>query len=137
MTPLAQMDVIEVDPLGKPVRSRELLLDLIIEQGHTRTPIKKWGRIVGFIHTKDLLSLILKDPGTDITALVRAAVDLKSEMRVGDLLQLFKEKGFHMGFVYNRQGQIVGMVTLEDVMEEITGEILDEYDIALPSEDKK
>ena len=137
MTKLDQMDVIEIDPLGKPVRSRDLLLDLIIEQGHTRTPVKKWGRIMGFIHSKDLLSLILKDPGTDLTTLVRPVVDLRAEMRVGDLLRLFKEKGFHMGFVYNRQGQIVGMVTLEDVMEEITGEILDEYDVAVPTQEKE
>ncbi|MCB4756700.1 MAG: hemolysin family protein [Elusimicrobia bacterium] len=129
MTPLKDVDIIEIDPPGKAPRERELLLDLIVEEGHTRTPVKYQGSLIGFIHTADLLLLILKEEGKDLRSMVRKAMDVPAHRSVYDLLQDFKTSGVHAGFVRNVQNDIIGLVTLEDVLEEITGEILDEYDL--------
>jgi len=130
MTEIKNVDLIEIDPPGKSPLSRELLIDLIVENGRTRTPIKFQGKIIGFIHFDDLLPLILKDEGNDVLESVRGALDVPAARRVADLLQDFKTSSVHMGFVRNEPNEIIGIVTLEDVLEEITGEILDEYDVA-------
>ncbi len=131
MTKLSAVDVVELDPPGKPGRDRDTVLDLIVENGHTRTPIKFNGTIIGFIHTADVLPLIATDDGRDLLTLIRKAMNVRADRSVNDLLQDFKTSEVHAGFVHDQDNHIVGLVTLEDVLEEITGEILDEYDVAL------
>ncbi len=129
MTPLSKVDWVEIDPPGKPPRDRELLMDLVVEHGHTRTPVKKQGEFIGFLHSADLLPYILHDRGGgDLTVLVRKAWNVAPDRPVSDLLHDFQSGGIHMGFVRDAAGAMIGIVTLEDVLEEITGEILDEYD---------
>lgn len=129
MTPLAKVDLIEVDPAGKPTRSPAFLIDLIVEEGHTRTPVKRGGKILGFIHCNDLLPFLLTGQEDHVLNLVRPAMPVPADRRVADLLNDFRQGGIHMGFVLNAEQAVVGIVTLEDVLEEITGEILDEYDV--------
>jgi CBS domain containing-hemolysin-like protein len=133
MTPIAKADVIEVDPIGKPPRPHDFLIDLIVEEGHTRTPVKREGRIIGYVHCNDLLPFLLTGRTGDLLQLVKPAMHVPHDRRVADLLQDFRQSGKHMGFVADAAGTVVGLVTLEDVLEEITGEILDEYDIQPPT----
>lgn len=128
MTPLARMDFVEIDPAGKPKRNRDLLIDLIVEDGHTRTPIKLGGQFIGFIHSQDLLSLMISDQDQLIEHMVRPTMNVAFNKNVVDLLEDFKKSGTHVAFVRDAKNDVIGLVTLEDVMEEITGEILDEYD---------
>src|SRR5207244_4177609 len=115
-----KVDFVEVDPPGKPPRDRELIMDLVVEQGHTRTPIKKEGSIIGFLHSGDLLPYVIHDRGGgDLTGLVRKAFSVLADRLVADLLQDFRTSGFHAGFVVDSAGAIIGLVTLEDVLEEI------------------
>lgn len=130
MTPMDKVDLIEINPKGKPLRDRDLLLDLIVEEGHTRTPVKWNEQIVGYIHSDDLLPLILEDPEKDLTRMVRRAMDIPNNRPVSELLIDFRKSGNHLGFVRDDRNEVVGIVTLEDVLEEITGEILDEYDVS-------
>lgn len=130
MTPIKDVDFIEINPPGKPPMHRELLIDLIIESGRTRTPIQSGGQFIGFIHFNDLLPFVLNDSNEDISRFVRKAPDISAARKVTDLLQDFKTSGTHMGFVRDEAEEIIGIITLEDVLEEITGEILDEYDLA-------
>jgi len=130
MTPLEKLDYVEIDSQGKSPKDRELILDLIIEQGHTRTPIKWKGNFIGFIHSDDLLLLVLSDEKKeDMVKKVRKAMDTAADLPVNQLLQEFRTSGVYLGFVRDRNKKLIGIVTLEDVLEEITGEILDEYDI--------
>ncbi len=130
MVPLAQVDLIEIDPAGRPVRDRERVIDLVVEEGHTRTPVKWKNEIIGFIHSDDLMPSLLFDRRENIHRFISKAFDVPSDRRVGDLLQDFKTSGVHMGFVKDQNKTVIGIVTLEDVLEEITGEILDEYDVS-------
>jgi len=130
MTPLKKVDYVEIDSLNKKIPDTELLLDLIVEMGRTRTPVKSKGKIIGFIHSDDLLPLVLHGELKDLTKTIRKAMDVPTDRRVSDLLQDLKISGIHTGFVRNKRNEIVGLVTLEDVLEEITGEILDEFDVA-------
>jgi CBS domain containing-hemolysin-like protein len=126
MTKFENMDYVDLDA---PV-DRDEMIDLIIENGHTRTPVRKNKDFVGYIHTHDLLSLVNEDRGQDLAYLVLAAHTLSPAMKVSELLQLFRTSSIHIGFVRAADGTVTGLVTLEDVMEEITGEILDEYDVS-------
>lgn len=124
MTRIENLDYVDLDSGA----SRDEMIDLIIENGHTRTPVRRNKDFIGYIHTHDLLALIVEDRGQDLASLVLAAHVLSPTMRVNELLQLFKSSSVHVGFV-QKDNKVIGLVTLEDVMEEITGEILDEYDL--------
>jgi len=125
MTPLAKIDSINIDHTD-----RELLMDLIIEHGHTRTPVESKGKFIGYIHSDDLLPFIVNDPKKPLVKYLRTPMNFSADQPVSELLQQFKTSGIHTGFVRNKKKEIIGLVTMEDVLEEITGEILDEHDIA-------
>lgn len=130
MTPIDRVDLIDLDAKkGKDPPTRDFLLDLIIENGHTRTPVRQGGHVTGFIHSDDLLPLLLNDDGRNLQKFVRQAMDVPRRQSVADLLQNFRRSGVYLGFVQDEKERVIGIVTLEDVLEEITGEILDEYDL--------
>jgi len=133
MTPIDQVDVVELDPPGKSAPDRDRILDLIVEQGHTRTPLKKGGAIVGTLHSDDLLPFIIQDRKDDLLSLVRQPLSVPAETGVNELLQQFRKSGVYIGLV-TKDAAVVGLITLEDVLEEVTGEILDEYDVSHPAE---
>jgi Mg2+/Co2+ transporter CorB len=101
----------------------------------TRMPLWKGtpDNIVGIINTKSLAQELYKNPQlSDLTHLAKAPWFIPETTVLFAQLQRFKEKHSHLAFVVDEYGALLGMVTLEDILEEIVGEILDEHDVALP-----
>jgi magnesium and cobalt transporter len=108
-------------------------LPLVIESGHSRFPVvgDDVDDIKGILHAKDLLSLSIEDEGQsfDIKNFMRPAAVIPESKRLNVLLQEFRENRNHMALVVDEYGQISGAVTIEDVLEQIVGEIEDEHDV--------
>ncbi|MEE4311529.1 MAG: hemolysin family protein [candidate division KSB1 bacterium] len=108
------------------------LVDIIRDKGHTRIPVYDNGvdNIMGTLHAKELLTA-LNVKGEDITleTLIRPALFVPESKMLDELLRDFKREKTHMAIVVDEYGGTAGLVTLEDVIEEIVGEIHDEYDI--------
>lgn len=127
MTPRTDMHVVQVD-----LPWDELLAD-IIAAGHTRIPVYDSNRddIIGVLYSKDLLPELAKDPQqprTPISKLVRKPLFVPETKAVDDLLSMFQQERTHIAIVLDEYGGVAGLVTIEDVLEEIVGEIVDEYD---------
>jgi magnesium and cobalt transporter len=111
---------------------------LIIESGHSRIPIYRQSKdnIIGLIHAKDLLPFFL-DPEThnnELATIIRPLLFIPDTKNVRDILFEFQAKKIHLAIAIDEYGGTSGLVTLEDVLEEIVGEIEDEYDIPKPEE---
>ncbi len=127
MVPRAQMVMLDVDDdLPK-------ILDTVVESGHSRFPVhgEDKDEILGILLAKDLLR---RDQGgaLDVRALLRRAVMIPESMRLNVLLAEFRRSRNHMAVVVDEYGGVAGLVTIEDVLEEIVGEIDDEHDEAVP-----
>ncbi len=105
------------------------LIPIITDTGHSRFPVYEGDRdeIVGVLLAKDLL-LTLSDQNLSIRALVRPAVFVPETKKLNELLHDFRVKRNHLAIVIDEHGGISGMVTMEDVLEQIVGDIADEYD---------
>ena len=125
MVPRARMDLLDVS------ESIADLLPDIIETAHSRFPVFEEARdnIIGIAMTKDLLRHLV-DPSLTLRDLVRPAVFIPETKRLNVLLQEFRSNRNHIAVVIDEHGGITGLVTLEDVLEQIVGEIEDEYDVA-------
>jgi magnesium and cobalt transporter len=125
MVPRARMDLLDVS------ESIADLLPDIIETAHSRFPVFEESRdnIIGIAMTKDLLRHLI-DPSLTLRDLVRPAVFIPETKRLNVLLQEFRSKRNHIAVVIDEHGGITGLVTLEDILEQIVGEIEDEYDVA-------
>jgi len=107
------------------------LIDLVTRCGHTRIPIHKENidHIVGILHAKDLLRLLGKDPQSKIPMdILRKPFFVPESRRVSDLLKDMQERTTHLAIVTDEYGGTAGIITIEDILEEIVGEILDEHD---------
>ncbi len=102
---------------------------ILIEVGHSRYPVYEGSKenIVGLLHAKDILKL-QRTPELSMKALVRPAMFLPESKRLIDLLREFRKTRTHMAILVDEFGRVGGLVTLEDVLEEIVGEIEDEFD---------
>ncbi len=100
------------------------------EQRHTRMPVYKGtlDRLLGFIHLKDLVPALAGDEAFDIDKVMRDILFVAPSMKVVDLLVQMRVSGDHMAIVVDEYGGTDGLVTLEDLFEEIVGEIQDEHD---------
>ncbi len=126
MIPRAQMVVVERD--DRP----EDILPVIIESGHSRFPVIGDSRdeVVGILLAKDMLRYRLDESaGFDIRDVMRPAVFIPESKRLNVLLKEFRASRNHMAIVVDEYGGVAGMVTIEDVLEQIVGEIADEHDI--------
>lgn len=105
------------------------LLDKVKEYSYSRLPVYKnsLDEIVGIIHTKDLLPH-LNEPDLDWNPLMRPVFYVHEQKLIEDLLQDFRNKRIHMAVVVDEFGGTSGIITLEDIMEEIIGDIQDEFD---------
>jgi len=107
------------------------VLKLITKEGFTRIPVysESLDNIIGILNAKDLLICVdTPDDYPDIRELVKPPYLVPETMRIVDLLRAFQAKKNHMAIVTDEFGGIRGLITLEDVLEEIVGEIDDEYD---------
>jgi len=111
------------------------LLDLITTTGHSRIPIYEDNvdHIVGVVHAKDLLPILRQEKRPfDIRAVMREAYFIPETKDVDELLAEFKRGKIQMAIVRDEYGGTAGLVTVEDLLEEIVGEIRDEYDVEEP-----
>lgn len=125
MIPRAQMVVLDDD------WSLDEILSAVVESGHSRFPVVGHSRdeIIGILLAKDLLRFSRSDaPGFDVAALLRPAVFVPESKRVNVMLQEFRSGRNHMAIVVDEYGGVAGLVTIEDVIEQIVGEIDDEFD---------
>jgi magnesium and cobalt transporter len=126
MVPRSQMVVLERDS------GPQQLLPAVIEAGHSRFPVIGDDRdqIVGILLAKDLLRYFAEDAkgAWDIREVLRPASFVPESKRLNVLLKEFRASRNHMAIVVDEYGGVSGLVTIEDVIEEIVGEIADEYD---------
>lgn len=125
MVPRTDMVCVDIDT------SIEELIGIIKSRGHTRIPVYKESidKIVGIIHAKDLLPFLNNSNlKPDLIKLARPAMFVPESKKIDDLLRNFQSEQQHMAIVVDEYGGTSGLVTLEDVIEEIVGEIRDEYD---------
>ncbi len=123
MVPRAQMDVIDVDdPLAE-------IVPVVIEAAHSRFPVVDGDRdnVLGILLAKDLLRLQTEE-SFDLRDWLRPAVFIPESKRLNVLLREFRVSRNHMAIVVNEYGSVAGLVTIEDVLEQIVGDIEDEYD---------
>ena len=109
------------------------LLRQVIEEGYSRLPVYRESidTIVGIVYSKDLLSLLEHRSLIILQDIVRPAYFVHESKRISELLREFQEKKIHMAIVIDEFGGTEGIVTMEDIVEEIVGEIHDEYDEVL------
>ena len=121
---------IDVNALDVTVSAEESIQQ-IIKYGHSRLPVyeETIDNVIGVLYAKDLLRIRL-DNGTSpsIRELLRPAYFVPEAKKVDELLREMQDNGMHMAIVVDEYGGMAGLVTLEDIMEEIVGEIRDEYD---------
>lgn len=108
----------------------EKTLDVVTDQAHTRMPVfdKVRTNIVGIVNAKDLFHVTRLKGVANVLDVMRPPVFVRGDVRVDDQLREFQKKRLHMAIVKDREGGVVGIVTLEDILEEIVGEIEDEFD---------
>ncbi|WP_341936479.1 HlyC/CorC family transporter [Marinimicrobium sp. C2-29] len=125
MIPRSQIVAIRIDETPKE------FLPKIIESGHSRFPVigESFDDIKGILLAKDLLRMMLEET-TDFSleSILRQANIVPESKRVNVLLREFREKRYHMALVIDEYGGISGLLTIEDILEEIVGEIEDETD---------
>ncbi len=123
MVPRAQMDLIDIDD---PV---EKFLPFVIHTAHSRFPVIDGSRdeIIGILLAKDLLRIYAGET-VRIREMLRPAVFIPESKRLNDLLRQFRANRNHIAIVVDEYGGVSGLVTIEDVLEQIVGEIDDEFD---------
>jgi putative hemolysin len=124
MVPRPQVKAIEID--SPP----EIFLTLFREAGFSRFPVFR-GRldnIEGIIHAKDIIPYLIDNKKIKISSLLRDPLFVPESVPIERVLLMMQEKAAHLVFVVDEFGNMEGIVTLEDIIEEIVGEIRDEYD---------
>ncbi len=110
----------------------EEAIDVVIEEGHSRIPVyeETIDEIVGILYAKDLLPFLKGSAGErpSLRSILRTPVFVPESMSVDDLLHEFQRRKVHIAIVLDEYGGTAGLVTIEDLLEEIVGEIQDEYD---------
>jgi magnesium and cobalt transporter len=123
MVPRAQMDVIDIDA------PHEKIVEIVIEAAHSRFPVIDANRddVIGVLLAKELLRLFTGKE-VDLRDTLRPAVFVPESKRLNVLLREFRASRNHMAIVVDEYGGVAGLVTIEDVLEQIVGDIEDEYD---------
>ena len=123
MVPRSQMDVVDI---AKPI---EEWLPMVLETAHSRFPAVEGERdkVIGILLAKDLLRYYAED-AFDVRDMLRPAVFIPESKRLNVLLRDFRANRNHMAVVVDEYGGVAGLITIEDVLEQIVGDIEDEYD---------
>ncbi|MBK9283342.1 MAG: HlyC/CorC family transporter [Sphingobacteriaceae bacterium] len=133
MVPQNRMVAIDVE-LG-----RNEVTKLIIDEGFSRIPIYLGDidHVVGVIHTKDLLKALINNSFRSLKDIMRPAHFIPESMKINELLRDFQRHHIQMAIVTNEFGSTAGIVTMEDIIEELVGEIQDEHDEEKPNVEVK
>lgn len=127
MTPRVDITAVSVET------GEEELIQIINESGHSRIPLydESLDNILGIIYAKDMLKFVSnsnKHPKIELKKIARKAMFVPETKLISELFQEFKLKRMHIGIVVDEYGGTAGLISLEDILEEIVGEIVDEYD---------
>lgn len=123
MIPRSQMDMVDI---AKPI---ETWLPMVLKTAHSRFPVIEGERdkVIGILLAKDLLRYYAED-AFDVRDMLRPAVFIPESKRLNVLLRDFRANRNHMAIVVDEYGGVAGLITIEDVLEQIVGDIEDEYD---------
>jgi len=132
MVPRTKMSAIEV------TTGREELLETLISEGYSRMPVYDdvIDKIVGIIHTKDVLPLLARGQEIVVQDIMRKPFFIPETKKINDLMAELQQKRMQIAIVSDEFGGTAGMVTLEDIVEELVGEIQEEYDEEKPIVEK-
>lgn len=124
MVPRADIVAVDID------ESSENIVKKMTTAGHSRLPVFKGAldKVLGVIHIKDITSKISENENIDVKSLLRPAIFSSPSLRLLDLLQEMRLKRLHLALVLDEFGGVDGLLTIEDLVEEIVGEIQDEHD---------
>ena len=124
MVPVPRMDLLDIN------WSNEQLLKVVITTAHSRFPVyeDKKDNIIGMLLAKDLLKL-QRAPDLNLRALLRTPMFVPESKKLNDLLREFRARRNHQAIVIDEFGRLAGLITIEDILEEIVGEIEDEFDV--------
>lgn len=127
MVPKSQMALVSIN------ETPEDFLERLVKSGHSRFPVtgESPDDILGILHAKDLLPLITNTSNEtfELSHYLRPAFKVPESKRLNKMLKSFRETHNHMAIVIDEYGGIAGLITIEDVLEEIVGEIEDEFDV--------
>lgn len=125
MTP--RTDIVAIDLAWDQKR----LLRAVTEEGYSRYPVYQGSldNVVGIIHTKDIINLLVDSELIILQDILRKPYFVPDSKKIGELLRDFQRLQVHLAIVLDEFGGTAGLITLEDILEEIVGEIQDEYDI--------
>lgn len=125
MIPRGQMVVVD------EAASLDISLPIIIESGHSRFPVmnKERDEVIGILLAKDLLVYRSQMKPFNVRELLRPTIFVPESKRLDTLLQEFRRSHNHIAIVVDEYGSVAGLVTIEDILEQIVGDIEDEYDI--------
>ena len=125
MVPATRMELVNIGD------AHDELMQGVINTAHSRFPVYEGERdnIIGILLAKDLLKL-QRAPELNIRALLRPAVFVPETKRLNDLLRDFQSNHSHLAVVIDEFGRVAGLITIEDVLEQIVGDIEDEFDVA-------
>jgi len=124
MVPRAQMDVIDIK------ESPDQFIPMVIQTGHSRFPVigENKDNVIGILLAKDLLHFYAGEEEFNVRDMLRPAVFIPESKPLNVLLKEFRKNRNHMAVVADEYGGVAGLVTIEDVIEQIVGDIEDEYD---------
>jgi CBS domain containing-hemolysin-like protein len=132
MVPRTKISGIELDT------PKEEVIQKIIGEGYSRIPVydEIIDKIIGIVHAKDILPLLAHDKSWKLSDIIRKPYFVPETKKINDLLSELQQKRIQIAIVIDEFGGTAGMVTLEDIVEEIVGEIQDEYDEEKPIVEK-
>jgi gliding motility-associated protein GldE len=124
MTPRVEVEAIDAEA------DFEEVLGFILEAGYSRIPVYKDSQdnVIGILYIKDLLNFLNKDKSFNWNEVLRKPFFIPENKKINDLLQEFRKMKMHMAVIVDEYGGASGIITLEDILEEIVGEITDEFD---------
>jgi len=107
------------------------ILKELVETGFSRMPVYQGDldHVIGIVHIKDLLREVEKPQTQSLKVIMHPAFFVPDSMQISDLLRELQSRRTHMAIVVNEFGTVIGLVTIEDLLEEIVGEIRDEFDV--------
>ncbi len=119
-------------------QTKDEIIEALIHEGYSRIPVYKddLDNVIGILHSKDILKVVFNEAANTIEDLIRPAYFVPESKKINELLRDFQQQHIQMAIVSNEFGGTSGIVTMEDIIEELVGEIQDEHDEEKPNVEK-